>query len=136
MRGEALLDPIVAYKNVSGWKGDPEVMGGCITGGYVYRGKALPALVGSYVYGDWSGAQGTPQGRLFFATPPANGSGAWKQAAIRVNGPGKLYGCVTAFGEDNEGELYVLTNGSTTLTPGRGKIWKMVPEAKAVTKGE
>ena len=131
LRGEPLLDPILVYKNVAGWRGDPEVMGGCVTGGYVYRGKALPELAGGYVFGDWSGAQGTPQGRLFVARPPADGKGPWKMEALRVNGAGKLFGCVTAFGEDNDGEIYVLTNGSTTLTPGRGKVWKIVPLAKA-----
>src|SRR5678816_4155915 len=27
--------------------------GACVIGGHVYRGSALPALVGSYVYGDF-----------------------------------------------------------------------------------
>jgi hypothetical protein len=34
---------------------------------------------------------------------------------------------VAAFGQDSDGEIYVLTNGSTTLTPGRGKVWKIAP---------
>lgn len=123
LRGEPLLDPVLAYKNVAGFKGDPEVMGNSITGGFLYRGKALPDLTGSYVFGDWAGIQGQPQGRLFAARPAA-GTGPWTMDLIRV---GRPYGCVTAFGEDNEGELYVLTNGSTALTPGRGKVWKLVP---------
>lgn len=130
LRGEPLTDPIAVYKNVSGWKGDPDAMGCSETGGYVYRGQALPDLVGHYVYGDWSGTQGTPQGRLFVARRPAGGQGRWTVESLRVNGPGKFFGCVAAFGEDNDGELYVLTNGSTTLTPGRGKVWKIVPEAR------
>jgi glucose/arabinose dehydrogenase len=127
LRGEPLIDPIAAYKNVGGFKGDPEVLGNSVTGGFVYRGKALPELAGHYIYGDWSGAQGTPQGRLFVARRPSDGKGRWTVEPLRVDGPGKLFGCVTAFGEDDDGEIYVLTNGSTTLTPGRGKIWRIIP---------
>jgi glucose/arabinose dehydrogenase len=127
LKGEPLLDPIVAYKNANGWKGDPEALGICITGGYVYRGKAMPELVGHYVFGDWTGAQGTPQGRLFVARRPASSTGQWTIEPLRVTGSGKAYGCVAAFGQDADGEIYVLTNGSTTLTPGRGKVWKLAP---------
>lgn len=127
LKGEPLIDPIVAYKNVNGWKGDPEALGICITGGYVYRGKAMPELVGHYVFGDWTGTQGTPQGRLFVARRPASGTGRWAIEPLRVTGAGKAYGCVAAFGQDADGEIYVLTNGSTTLTPGRGKVWKIAP---------
>lgn len=127
LRGEPLIDPIAVYKNVGGFKGDPDVMGNSVTGGYVYRGKAFPEFVGHYIYGDWSGTQGTAQGRLFVARRPADGKGRWQVETLRV---GRPYGCVTAFGEDNDGELYVLTNGSTALVPGRGKIWKLAPAAK------
>ncbi len=125
-RGEPLLDPIAVYKNASGWKGDPEAMGISITGGYVYRGRALPELTGMYVFGDWSGIQGSPQGRLF-AARPGEGQARWTVDLLRV---GRPYGCVCAFGEDNDGEIYVLTNASTGLTRGGGKIWKLVPAEK------
>jgi glucose/arabinose dehydrogenase len=133
LRGEPLIDPIAVYKNISGWRQDTNALGCSVTGGYVYRGKALPEFTGHYVYGDWSGTQGQPQGRLFVARRPAGGKGQWAVEPLRVSGAGKFFGCVTAFGQDNDGEVYVLTNGSTTLTPGRGKIWKIVPEEKVAT---
>lgn len=132
LRGEALIDPVAAYKNASGWRGDSEALGICITGGYVYRGKAMPDLVGHYVFGDWTGTQGTPQGRLFVARRPASGTGRWAIEPLRVTGSGKAFGCVAAFGQDADGEIYVLTNGSTTLTPGRGKVWKLAPPEPVV----
>ena len=101
-------------------------MGNSVTGGYRYRGRALPDLSGAYIYGDWAGIQGQPQGRLFVARPPASGA-RWSVDLLRV---GRPYGCVCAFGEDNDGELYVLTNASTGLTRGGGKIWKIVPPEK------
>lgn len=63
-----------------------------ITGGYVYRGKAYPALKGTYVYGDfvtgkiWGMHRGTPvQNRLLLDTQLG----------------------IASFGEDSAGELYL-----------------------------
>lgn len=128
LRGEALVDPITTYKNPSGFRKDPEALGISITGGYVYRGKALKAFQGDYVFGDWSGTQGTPQGRIFVARRSTDAKTPWRMDTARVNGPGKMFGCVCGFGEDNDGEIYVLTNGSTGLTPGRGKVWRIEPD--------
>jgi glucose/arabinose dehydrogenase len=136
LRGEPLIDPITTYKNPSGFRKDPEAMGISITGGYVYRGKAFKDLTGDYVFGDWSGTQGTPQGRIFVARRSADPKTAWSIDTVRVNGPGKLFGCVCAFGEDNNGELYVLTNGSTGLTPGRGKVWRLEPDNTPTPAGQ
>jgi glucose/arabinose dehydrogenase len=132
--GEPLIDPIAVYKNPSGFKNDPEALGISTTGGYVYRGLALPALHGDYVFGDWSGTQGTPQGRLFVARRPADGGGVWRIDTLRVEGSGKLFGCVCAFGEGADGELYVLTNGSTSLRPGRGRVWRLEPHVGTPTE--
>jgi glucose/arabinose dehydrogenase len=69
---------------------------GCsVSGGYVYRGWEFPVLAGVYLYGDFC------SGRLWGLAPGQNG--AWKvaevaQADIRL----------TAFGEDEAGELYLL----------------------------
>lgn len=134
LRGEPFAEPIATYKNPSGFRRDPEALGISITGGYVYRGKKIESLQGHYVFGDWSGAQGTPQGRIFIARRPSTPStSAWQIDTVRINGAGKLFGCVCAFGEDNDGELYVLSNGSTGLTPGRGKVWRLEPD---ITPGQ
>ena len=106
-RGEAFVDPVAVYKNVGAFKGEPDALGTSITGGYVYRGKAIPALAGHYVLGDWTGAWGSPQGRLLFARRPAEASARWSVESIRIDGPGKMFGTVCAFAEDKDGELYV-----------------------------
>jgi glucose/arabinose dehydrogenase len=73
-----------------------------VTGGYVYRGTAIPALRGWYVYGDycsgevWAVAAG--------ASSPA--------APVRLIGPGTGRN-VSGFGENDAGELYLCDlNGS------------------------
>jgi glucose/arabinose dehydrogenase len=74
--------------------------GGCsVTGGYVYRGAAIPALVGTYFYADY--CRGWVRSFRF-----ANGS-ATEQHDWPALSPG---GSVTSFGQDSGGELYVLTS--------------------------
>lgn len=130
-RGEPFVDPIAVYKNVGAFKGDPDALGTSITGGHVYRGRAIPALAGHFVMGDWTGAWGSPQGRLLYARRPSDPRARWTVEPIRIDGPGKMFGTVCAFAEDTDGELYVLTNGSTSLAGSRGKVWKLVPKTTA-----
>src|SRR2546427_2117995 len=46
--GKPLIEPIIIYKNYKRFMKDPEPKGASVTGGYVYRGKAIPELVGKY----------------------------------------------------------------------------------------
>ncbi len=75
---------------------------GCaIIGGFVYRGRAVPALAGRYVYSDYCGGWL----RSFrYARGAASESRAW-----RVRSPGQ----VLSFGQDAAGELYVLAAKGT-----------------------
>jgi glucose/arabinose dehydrogenase len=71
--------------------------GGCsVTGGYVYRGSAIPALTGAYLFADYC------TGRLQGLTQ--SGGAATAERFLDVNAPS-----VAAFGEDGSGELYVLS---------------------------
>jgi glucose/arabinose dehydrogenase len=68
--------------------------GNCsITGGYVYRGSAYPALAGQYVLADFCSGR--------FYTMPAEGSSLWMRRDTVLN--------VTSFGESEDGELYAVT---------------------------
>ncbi|WP_240550117.1 PQQ-dependent sugar dehydrogenase [Candidatus Roseilinea sp. NK_OTU-006] len=93
----ALTDPIHQYAHREG---------GCsVTGGYVYRGSALPSLVGAYIYGDFC------SGRIWTLRP--NGNGAW-QNDVLFSTPYNI----SSFGEDEAGELYVLDHN--------GAVYKLV----------
>ncbi len=75
----------------------PRSDGGSVTGGYVYRGSALPGLVGRYVYGDFVSS------RMWAVTMNAAGQLAGvTQIASNV-------GSITTFGEDEAGELFAGT---------------------------
>lgn len=77
-----------------------------ITGGYVYRGKAVPSLVGVYVYGDFA------TGNVWALFPGADG----KLAPRFIVNAGVQ---IASFGEDLEGELYIVGYA--------GQILKLLP---------
>jgi glucose/arabinose dehydrogenase len=85
-------DPIVETTHSDGWC--------AIVGGYVYRGRAIPKLVGTYLYGDncRSNIEGVVQ---------RNGRAvAGRDLGITVDS-------LTTFGEDRSGEVYLASRGGT-----------------------
>jgi uncharacterized repeat protein (TIGR03806 family) len=80
--------------------------GKCIIGGYVYRGSALPDLVGKYILGD------------------CNLGVVWATADERAHGPIQQlftspFITIVTFGQDRDGELY--------LAGVNGQVYKIVP---------
>ncbi|MBA4064501.1 MAG: hypothetical protein C0501_12460 [Isosphaera sp.] len=73
----------------------PHTIAASVTGGYVYRGKKFPDLVGAYVFGDW-------ETRRVWGARFENGR---LKEMPEVMKPSVR---VVAFGEDNAGELYFL----------------------------
>jgi glucose/arabinose dehydrogenase len=65
-----------------------------VTGGYVYRGAALPALNGMYVYGDFCSG--------WVRVAKRDHAGAWRDNTITDTPFG-----ISAFGEGEKGELYL-----------------------------
>lgn len=125
LRGVPFTDPIFEYKNKNAYRNDPDAYGISVTGGYVYRGEKIDGLEGHYVFADWSRNWAIPDGVLLAAKD--NGAGDWSVQALEVEGPsnGKIGAYITAFGQDNEGELYVLTNVSNGLMNKKGKVYKI-----------
>ncbi len=128
-----LIDPI------SGPLGTLEydhTQGISITGGFVYRGSAIPELYGKYVFGDLA-LVGTPtrvDGRLFYADLDAGTINEFVLPQFAA-GTGRLPNGLTVhgFGEDASGELYALV----TNTPANGNggiVYKLaaVPEPGAL----
>jgi len=130
--GKPFVDPVFAYKTLRGRGTDPESYGVTITGGYIYRGKAVPTLVGKYIFADWSRSMAIPDGTLLVATIPPPGSGAarWtvQPLALKDFPNGRIKSFIWALGEDEDGELYVLANGINSVVNTRGKVSKLVPQ--------
>ena len=86
-------------------------IGGSITGGFVYRGKLLPELVGKYVYADFI------LGHLWVLHPENDVSPA---EAERLNGVG-VRSSTVALAEDDDGELYAVDFAGSVyaLRPGK-----------------
>lgn len=89
--------------------GANDVNGCSITGGFVYRGTAIPELAGRYFYSDY--CRGFV--KSFFAT----GGGIAEQRDWNITSAGR----VVSFGRDGAGELYVVG--------ANGKIWRIVRAA-------
>jgi hypothetical protein len=124
------VEPILEYKNLNAFPKDPEAMGISITGGNVYRGRALPHLQGRYVFGDWSRQWAQPDGRLLVATRPTGAAAKdWTLDPLPVasHPESRLGVYVLAFGQDLEGEIYVLTSQRTGPLDRTGVVWKLVP---------
>lgn len=106
-----LIDPVGEYDHGEGIS---------ITGGYVYRGTAIPSLVGKYVFGDFSGSSfGSASGRLFYLDLVSK---KITEFDICPSVPGYIFG----FGQDANNELYVLTNDKFNPSGVEGKLLKIV----------
>ena len=96
-----LMLPVIEYAHPTGCS---------ITGGYVYRGAAVPALRGTYFYSDYCAG--------FVRSFRLSGGVATEQSDWMTLRPG---GNVTSFGEDNAGELYIMTD------PPQNGLFRIVP---------
>ena len=84
--GLQLVEPVAQYQH-------PE---GCsVSGGFVYRGAALPEFSGIYLYGDYC------NGRIWGLLRQADGS--WANQFLFESGA-----LISSFAQDNAGELYLL----------------------------
>jgi glucose/arabinose dehydrogenase len=80
-----LVEPVAVYSHEKGC---------AVTGGYVYRGEAVPALAGRYVFGDYC------TGTVWSLDAAAPG-----EARVEL----ELGTTLASFGEDESGELYLVS---------------------------
>ncbi len=82
------VDPVWEYSQDDGCS---------VTGGFVYRGSAIPELVGSYVFGDYCTSR-------LWAVQISSGGVVFRDFGVAVPG-----GSLASFAEDANGELYALS---------------------------
>ncbi len=97
--------PVVEYSHADGC---------AVIGGYVYRGSAIPGIVGRYFYADFCSNR-------IWSLVRAGGQVTSTLELTDVLDPTHALGGITSFGEDANGELYI-TDGS------RGLVFRIDPE--------
>ncbi|HEV7779674.1 MAG TPA: hypothetical protein VGO58_00330, partial [Chitinophagaceae bacterium] len=120
--GKTLIDPVIVINNTGNPQGGRALT---IIGGNVYRGNAIPALQGKYIFGSYAQTAGAPDAELFVSSPAGQTAWVYDELSL-VSHPTDLGHYLKGFGQDNKGEIY-LTLG---LNPGpsgtTGKIFKLV----------
>lgn len=119
--GNELIDPVIEMANANNPQGGSTIT---IIGGNVYRGNAIPAYAGKYIFGSFAG-DFTPSGEVFIATPA--GQSLWSFNEIdfksRTDNLGEF---LKGFGQDNNGEIYLATSENIGPQGETGKIYKIV----------
>jgi len=109
-----------------------------VVGGYVYRGPAIPELEGSYIFGAWTTGEERvpPLGGVLVAERPTDGAESgedqpaalWPLRELELQAStGEWADYIYSFGQDAEGELYILTSQSLGPAGTTGRVWKIVP---------
>lgn len=104
---EGLKLPINEYEHAIGIS---------ITGGFVYNGQAIPELSGKYIFADWTGP-------VFYLEK--NGE-SWTRSNLELTGKPSGDLKILSFAEDNEAELYILTNQDVGPKDTKGAVYKLV----------
>lgn len=102
--GVTLVDPIYQYTHASSRCS--------ITGGYVYRGCAIPDLQGTYFFADYC------TGEIWSFNYDGSGITGFQARNTEL---GVTTGGVSSFGEDAKGELYIVYLSA-------GKVFRIVPD--------
>jgi len=85
-----------------------------VTGGYVYRGKNMPAFIGKYIFADW-------KGNMFYLEEVG---GKWVLHDLAIEGKtnSDLDININSFGEDETGEIYILGQKYTGTFAANGLV--------------
>jgi glucose/arabinose dehydrogenase len=125
----ARVNPIIDYPHPPPAGGG--LSGQTVIGGYIYRGRQIPTLTGTYVFGDYLGPQSSSVnpnnfGRIFTLNYDGNSASNPQDITSELfTGTGFTLHNPTSFGEDANGELYT-TDIST------GVLFKIVPVTPSV----
>ena len=111
--GKQYTQPIAAYGHSVGIS---------ITGGLVYRGQDYPAMAGKYIFADWAF-------KIFYLEKQNQ---KWIMKACRFEGKkdNVFPFRINSFGQDEDGELYVVTQQEVGAISPTGVIYKLTGKMK------
>lgn len=111
-----LIDPVAEYTHADGLS---------VVGGYVYRGSQFPELQGKYLFGEWSRSFG-PEGRIFYIDP-VPGLTPYQVQEVQIGAGSAAMGTyVKGIGEDDDGELYVITGTELSPYGTSGAVYRVI----------
>ncbi len=94
LSGSSATDPIFVYPR------------GSVTGGFVYRGRNIPGMIGRYIFADYS------SGQSYSITYDGQGGACDVEEGVLGN---ITNNSLASFAEDSDGELYVLNLSRGTI---------------------
>ena len=100
-----LREPVLDYDRSAGT---------CVIGGHLYRGAAIPSLVGTYLFADYNSA--------FYSWTAATGRVSRRTELVGSNSVGGT----ASIDADNLGELYICDHGN-------GILWQVMPSLQITT---
>ena len=92
-------------------------------GGFVYRGNKSSQLFGKYVFGDFTRTFFPADGRLFWLDADGAQSDIFEFQIGELDMPLARY--LFGFGEDEDGELYVLTSMNLGPSGMTGEVFRL-----------
>ncbi|GMV26016.1 MAG: hypothetical protein AMXMBFR58_20470 [Phycisphaerae bacterium] len=107
--GKTFQPPVWVYSHSAGCS---------ISGGYAYRGCAIPELRGTYFFADYC------TDKIWSFRYEGTVTEYTDRTSELAPGSGLVIGDITSFGEDYYGEIYICDQGSTASN---GEIYKIVP---------
>lgn len=120
--GVPLTAPVLQLKNAAHPEGGG--MATVIVGGYVYRGNSLPTFQGKYVFGIFSTGE-NPDAKIYRANPAGQSSWTYEQVTLK-DYPNNIGMFLRGFGQDQAGEIYLLTTAGQGVSGTSGKVYKLV----------
>jgi glucose/arabinose dehydrogenase len=98
-------------------------VGHSVIGGFVYRGNQSASLTGKYVFGDWSSGYLKADGKLYYLEE--NETGSWQRYEFKLSKNKPLHRFILGFGEDENGEIYIITTRFFGSFSRSGEVWQI-----------
>lgn len=97
-------------------------VGKSITGGYIYRGSQSDDMYGRYVFADWSTSFVRADGKIYYLEESETGD--WDRYELIPLGGFNRF--ILSLGEDESGELYILSKTSLGPSGNSGDVRRII----------
>jgi glucose/arabinose dehydrogenase len=119
--GKTFIDPVIVINNAANPQGGRALT---VIGGNVYRGNAIPAFQGKYIFGSYAQSN-APDGELFISTPSSQSDWGFEEINLASH-PNDIGYYLKGFGQDNKGEIYLTVSSNGGPSGTTGKVVKLI----------